>query len=132
MSLLLRALRIIGWCFLGAAALEAAYVISGSPASGAHPTVEYKDFVSILLTALGVMIALAAVAAALAAVWGFEFLRKEMHKIAAETAADVAKKEVQAIVPGLVEETSAFAREAQRLPADAVAEEYGREVRDGE
>jgi hypothetical protein len=126
--MLLRAAQIIGWCFVIAAVLTALYASVGEPASSGKPVIDYKDYVSILLTALGVMIAIGAVAAAFAAVWGFEFLRREMSRLATETA----KKEVQAIVPGLVAEAMDFAEKSKAVHGDAVAEEYGREVDDGE
>jgi hypothetical protein len=129
MAMLLRAFQIVGWCFVVAAALMAAYFIGASGrAPDEHPPFEYKDFVSILLTALGVMIAVAAVAAAIAAVWGFEFLRREMSRIARDTAIETATAEVQKIVPGLVEEAIDFAEQGQTVAGDKVAEEYGRET----
>jgi hypothetical protein len=131
MSMLIRALQVIGWCFVIAAAAMAIFAAPHVGPIGEHPVIEYKDFVSILLTALGVMIAVAAVAAALGAVWGFEFLRREMNRIARETAIETAKKEVQTIVPGLVDEALAFSEQGKKVKADEVAQEYGREVGDG-
>jgi len=58
-------------------------------------TIEYKDFISILLTGLAVMIAVATIMLAAAAVWGFEAIRKEAkasaENVARETATAVAK-----------------------------------------
>jgi hypothetical protein len=99
---------------------------------GPHPpVVEYKDFVTILLTALAVMIAVAAFVGAIAAVWGFTALREETHRaaeVAAKIAAEaVAKAHVETTVPRLVEEAVSFALKSKDTKADAVAEEYGKE-----
>jgi hypothetical protein len=57
---------------------------------------EYKDFISILLTGLGLMMAVGTVMLAAAAIWGFEAIRKEIRisadAIARETATLVAKE----------------------------------------
>jgi hypothetical protein len=95
------------------------YFLASGDVSNAHPAIEYKDFVTILLTALGVMI----VVAAIAAVWGFAILKEEARSFARETALN----ETRAIVPRLVDEAFTFAREAEEVPGDDVAEEYGRE-----
>jgi hypothetical protein len=72
---------------------------------GYHPppkeaqALEYKDFISILLTGLAVMIATGTVMLAAAALWGFDVIRKEAkasaeaeaRKIAAQVAKDVAE-----------------------------------------
>jgi hypothetical protein len=59
-------------------------------------TIEYKDFITILLTGLAVMLAAGTVVIAAAAVWGFEAIRKEVRisaeVIARETSARVAKE----------------------------------------
>jgi uncharacterized membrane protein YcjF (UPF0283 family) len=102
------------------------FVASSDSISSAHPTIEYKDFVSILLTALAVMIAIAAVIAALAAIWGFAVLREEASKSAAEAARDETRK----IIPRLVKEAMDFAKAASESRGDEVADEYGKEVGD--
>lgn len=126
--MLFRAFQIVGWCLVFAVVLIAVYFMgAASRTTGANPVIEYKDFVAILLTALGVMVAVAAVAAAFAAVWGFELLRKEMREVAGQ----IAKNEVQATVPGLVDEAMAFQREGRVVAGDRVAEEYERETENG-
>ena len=51
----------------------------------APQAIEYKDFVAILLTSLGVMIAIATILIAALAIWGFEALKEEARKTARET-----------------------------------------------
>jgi hypothetical protein len=68
------------------------------------PILEYKDFVAILLTALGVMIAIVTVFAAFGAIWGFDLLRRETHA----TAEKVARDKVDEILPSLVEQAVRF------------------------
>jgi hypothetical protein len=59
-------------------------------------TIEYKDFISILLTGLAVMMAVGTIMIAAAAVWGFEAIRKEVRvsadAVARETATRIAKE----------------------------------------
>jgi predicted membrane protein len=53
-------------------------------------TIEYKDFISILLTGLAVMIAVMTVFLAGAAIWGYERIRKEAREVAEKEAQKVA------------------------------------------
>jgi hypothetical protein len=59
-------------------------------------TIEYKDFISILLTGLAVMMAVGTIMIAAAAVWGFEAIRKEVRisadAVARETATRIARE----------------------------------------
>jgi hypothetical protein len=103
------------------------YFVAANDVSSAHPAIEYKDFVSILLTSLGVMIAIAAVIAALAAIWGFSVLREEVRRAAMLTA----RKETRKIVPTLVSDQLEFERQGKETMADKIAEEYGKEAKDG-
>jgi hypothetical protein len=102
-----------------------------SPATGNHPVVEYKDFVSILLTAIAVMIGVAAVFAAFAAIWGFDLLRREIVKTATEAAERAAAARVNELVPGLVDKAIEFEREVPGTEADKIAEEFGKEKGNG-
>jgi hypothetical protein len=132
MSMILRALAILGVCFLIALALMALYFIAGhSPATGDHPVVEYKDFVSILLTAIAVMIGVAAVFAAFAAIWGFDLLRREIVKTATEAAERAAAARVNELVPSQVDKALEFEREVPGAEADKIAEEFGKEKGNG-
>lgn len=60
------------------------------PASG-NSGIEYKDFVSIVLSALSLMIAVLGASLAALAVYGFEVIRKGAYRIAADKAEKVAK-----------------------------------------
>src|SRR4051794_26710329 len=62
-------------------------------------TLEYKDFISILLTGLAVMIAVATILLAAAAIWGFELIRKEA-RLSAEHEASVVAERVAREVAG--------------------------------
>lgn len=62
------------------------------------PSVDYKDFVSLLLTALGLMIAIGAFFIAVFAFWGY----REATELVKRTAEEVAKAEVAEQVPSLV------------------------------
>jgi ABC-type enterochelin transport system permease subunit len=53
--------------------------------------VEYKDFISILLTALAVMIALATILLAGLALWGFGALKDEARSVAERVAKETAE-----------------------------------------
>jgi hypothetical protein len=134
--MLWRAVQVIGWCLVVASAVSMAWIYEVRGSAGETPVVEYKDFVSILLTSLGVMIAVAAVAAAFAAIWGFEFMRREVvkaaieraEKVAKETATQVAQTKIDEIVPGLVEKTAKIDREISGPRADKIAEEFRKET----
>jgi heme/copper-type cytochrome/quinol oxidase subunit 2 len=128
MSMILRALQIVGVCFLIASALMALYFVAGSSqTAGDRPVVEYKDFISILLTAVAVMIAIGAFIAAFAAIWGFDLLRREIVKTSTETATKVAAARVDELVPGLVEKALDFERDIPGPEADQIAEQFGKD-----
>jgi heme/copper-type cytochrome/quinol oxidase subunit 2 len=104
-----------------------------SPGKEAQP-IEYKDFISILLTGLAVMIAVATIVLAAAAIWGFEALRKEAkasaENVARETAtavATVVAKDVAATVAARtardVEPSDTSPVEASELVEALAAEE---------
>ncbi|MEE1655777.1 hypothetical protein VB618_06190 [Microvirga sp. CF3062] len=63
-----------------------------------RPSLEYADFVSILLTGLGLMIALGAFFIAIMAVWGY----KEAKELVVRTAEDRAKAEAIEQLPRLL------------------------------
>jgi hypothetical protein len=93
------------------------FVAHGDLEKPAAPIVEYKDFVTILLTCLGVMIAVATVFAAVAAVWGFDLLRRETQAHAETSAKASAEKiahdRIEAMLPSLVERAVRFEFEMQ-------------------
>ena len=75
------------------------------PTVGAS-SIEYKDFVSILLTALGIMIAILTAVIAVAAIWGFENIRSLAVK--ASVAESVKQSEAAALkaVNSFLEQTN--------------------------
>jgi len=126
--MLIRALQVTALFLICAVSIVSMYAFTNGSLAGARPpVVEYKDFVTILLTALAVMIAVATFMGALAAVWGFTVLRDEAHRAAEAAAEKVAKAHVESTVPRLVEEAMNFAGQSKGTKADAVAEEYGKE-----
>jgi hypothetical protein len=88
------------------------FIARGDLSKPDTPIVEYKDFVTILLTCLGVMIAVATIFAAVAAVWGFDLLKRETQahaETAAQASAErIAHARIEAILPGLVERAVRF------------------------
>jgi hypothetical protein len=75
--------------------------------------IEYKDFISILLTALGVMIAAATILIATAAIWGFAVLREEARSSAERTAAKVAREVAESVTAS--ERTDTSPQEAEEI-----------------
>lgn len=65
--------------------------------------IEYKDFISILLTALGVLMTVLAIFLAVLAVWGFNTLRDEARRVAWEAAEREAKIVAAAVAARTVE-----------------------------
>jgi hypothetical protein len=60
------------------------------PATG-NSGIEYKDFVSIVLSALSLMIAVLGASIAALAVYGFEVIRKGAYRIASDKAEEISK-----------------------------------------
>lgn len=56
------------------------------------PSIDYKDYTAILLTALGVMIAVLTLFLAIAAIWGYSQIKREATDWAKKTAKDIAEK----------------------------------------
>ena len=99
------------------------FVARGDLSSPTAPIIEYKDFVTILLTALGVMIAVAAIFAAIAAIWGFEFLRRETR----ESAEKAARQQTEAMLPSLVQQQVQFELQGVKTSGDEIAAEMSKE-----
>jgi hypothetical protein len=83
--------------------------------------IEYKDFVSIVLTALALMIAMLAAFLAALAVYGFQFIRKEAQKLAESEATRVAKVTAETVASRAVMEFL-----EQTGPAKEGAADYGK------
>jgi flagellar basal body-associated protein FliL len=121
-----RTLQVLLTLFNIAFAILAVYFIQkGGVITPQSQALDYKDFVTILLTGIAVMIAVGAVAVALFAVWGFSALREE----ARESARRAAEARIDELVPSLVEKALKFDREAAGAEADQIAQEYGKEDR---
>jgi hypothetical protein len=75
------------------------------------------------------MIAVGAVAAAFAAIYGFGLLRDEMKKIAAAAATQTAADKIDEVVPGLVEKALRFGSEIPGPEANQIAREIGKDDR---
>jgi hypothetical protein len=75
------------------------------PAPKDAQTIEYKDFISILLTGLAVMIAVATVFLAAAAIWGFEAIRREAKASAEIEARETATTVARAVATRTARET---------------------------
>jgi hypothetical protein len=94
------------------------------------PLIEYKDFVSILLMALGVMIAIATIFAAIGAFWGFDLLKRETQA----SAEKIARERIEAMLPGLVVRAVRFEMQGQEglaqpsvdVSADQIADEIAK------
>lgn len=78
----------------------------------AKAVVEYKDFVSVLLTAIGVMIAVLAAIFAIAAIWGWGTLERQV----VTAAADRAEKEARDVMSAALKRAEEIAlAEAERV-----------------
>lgn len=53
--------------------------------------IEYKDLITIILTAVAVLLAAVTIFVALMAIWGYNSLRDEATRVAVKTAANVAR-----------------------------------------
>ncbi len=94
--------------------------------------IEYKDFVSILLTALGLMIAILGLFLAALAIYGFQLIRTEAQRIAKKEAARVAKETTQPLAQSVAARSTQAVRmqspseKAEDVDYGAVAGEDGK------
>jgi hypothetical protein len=123
-----RALAIAALLFVcGQTVLILHFIAHGDLSKPAAPLIEYKDFVTILLTALGVMIAVAAIAAAFAAIWGFEFLRRETRESAEKAARLQTEAMLPTLLPNLVQQQVQFELQGVKTSGDEIAAEMSKE-----
>lgn len=61
------------------------------------PGVEYKDLITIILTAVAVLLAAVTVIIALLAFWGYNSIRESAEKVAKETAERVAARTAEPV-----------------------------------
>src|SRR6266702_3068833 len=103
MRIIFRGLQLTAYVFICAFMILFLKLYLNGELSAEHPVVEYKDFISILLTAIAVMIAIATAVAAIAAVWGYAVLREELNRtvarIASERAEEIARGRIDVMVP---------------------------------
>lgn len=83
--------------------------------------IEYKDLVAILLTALGVMIAVLTLFLAVAAIWGYAQLKEEAKRKAKEKARQKATEVATRVAEKVAREV---AEKAAVFPARRAAEEF--------
>lgn len=108
-----------GWVF------AAIFYLHPTLSIGNSHDLEYKDFISMLLTALGVLIAVMATTFAIAAIWGYGALREEVIKASKAEARGAAETEARATAE---EVATKVARELaqQTLPGEAATgDDYG-------
>lgn len=122
--MLARALPIVATAFVCAlVVLVFHFVAKGDLEKPSAPLVEYKDFVTILLTSLGVMIAIATIFAAIGAFWGFDLLKRETQA----SAEKAAREQVVAMLPALVQNAVRFETQGLRSSADQIADEVAKD-----
>src|ERR1700688_4495049 len=106
MHIIFRAIQVTFYFFFIGLAILILWLVVGGKLAAEHPTVEYKDFVAILLTGLAVMIAVATVLAAAAAIWGYAIIREEIirtvERVATKRAEEIARERTNDLVPRLV------------------------------
>lgn len=80
---------------LAFAVLAMYFIMKGGVVTPESAGLDWKDFVTILLTALTVMVAIGALFIAVLAVWTYKDLRETVMRIAKETAESVATRTVR-------------------------------------
>jgi hypothetical protein len=89
------------------------FIFKGGVSTSESPGLEWKDFVTILLTALAVMIALSAIFVAGAAVWTYkeamEIVRVTADKAAREVAGPIAARTARETLPSETDAAQAAA-----------------------
>lgn len=73
-----------------------------------EPRIEYKDFVSIAMTALSVQLALFALFASVLAIWGFTSAKEQVKKWAEDVARDTATEVARPVAAREAEQAEAF------------------------
>jgi pheromone shutdown protein TraB len=139
MKTVFRAFQVFVYCLVVAFVGMTLWLFINGELSAQSPKLEYKDFVSILLTGIAVMIAVATVVAAMGALWGYVIIRDEIKRtvekvatdraevIAKKRAEEVARERVDTLVPSLVNEMIYFMQQGEPSKSDEIADEYGRE-----
>lgn len=104
------------------------FIFKGGVVTPASASLEYKDFVAILLTGLGVMIALGALLIAVLAIWTYKNAIELIVEAAQRAAEKAARAHVEATVPGMVDDVIRFKKEdAGDSDPNAIATAYSKE-----
>jgi uncharacterized membrane protein len=82
--------------------------------------IEYKDFLSLVLTALSLMVAVLGAGIAILAVYGFQEIKREAGQVARNTATEVAKNTAEAVTTKVATEYM-----SQRVPEISGSADYG-------
>jgi TRAP-type C4-dicarboxylate transport system permease small subunit len=90
-----------------------------------NPAIEYKDFISIVLTALSLLVTILGAFIAILAVFGFNEIRKEARRIAKIAAVQAAEKE-GTISGEKAAIQAALAYLKQAVPEQVDGDDYGK------
>ncbi|MBG0801377.1 hypothetical protein IYW40_07765 [Methylocystis sp. H4A] len=90
-----------------------------------NPAIEYKDFISIVLTALSLLVTILGAFIAILAVFGFNEIRKEARRIAKIAAVQAAEKEGK-ISGEKAAIQAALAYFKQAVPEQVDRDDYGK------
>lgn len=118
----------------GAFALFLIYFISRGWGSPGGAPLEYKDFISIILSALAVMLAALTLFVAVAAIWGFAALREEARSSAEQEARETATKVATEVAESVAARTALDVRPPDTSPheaAEIIGSLNAREAPDG-
>lgn len=136
--IILLALTATGWVFAGYFWLsrpipepEGAVHALIRAVTGPHSaSLEYKDFISILLTAIGVLLTALALIIGIAAVWGYAGLKEMTLAAATKTASETAANVAREVATEISARTSATMSEAGwDEPRTQTDDNYGKAAR---
>jgi uncharacterized membrane protein YidH (DUF202 family) len=88
------------------------FIFKGGTKTDASSGLEYKDFVSIMLTALSVMIALGAIFVAILAIWSYNNFKALVEQAAEKKAQECVGSWLEKEAPGVVREQLGFLNDA--------------------
>ncbi len=106
---------------LGLVVLVVFWILKSPATALSSPSLEYKDFVSILLTAIGVMIAVLTIFLAVVALWGYAQLKEEARRVADDVAREVGKQSAEEVAREVGKQSAV---EVATFEARRAAEEF--------
>jgi hypothetical protein len=120
-----RGFRVIAFCIHVATLVLCGFLIWRSGLSYKEPvgTLEYKDLIAIILSALGVMIAILAALVAIAAVWGFKQIQSDVTEAARNMARQIAETEARKVAEQTATRVST---ELGNQKSSGLGDDYGR------